>query len=67
MLQVNNVLSEKRDKNKDKDKDIAEESEEEMRQMRLMLADKEANLAILSVEMAQLRGDYEDKCMQLNK
>ncbi|XP_046682637.1 ras and EF-hand domain-containing protein homolog [Homalodisca vitripennis] len=62
---VNNVLSEGRDKNKYKEKDF-EESEEELRQLKLMLADKEANLAILGAEMGQLRAEYEDKCSQLN-
>ncbi|XP_054281061.1 ras and EF-hand domain-containing protein homolog isoform X2 [Macrosteles quadrilineatus] len=63
---VNNVLTERKEKDKDKDRDLSDESEEERRQLKLMLADKEANLAILSTEMAQLRTEYEGKCMQLN-
>lgn len=45
---------------------MTEESEQENRELRHMLADTKTNLALLRSEMAQLRSDYEAKCQELN-
>lgn len=61
LLKVNNVLA----RNREKDKEFTEESEQENRELRHMLADTKTNLALLRSEMAQLRSDYEMKCQEL--